>query len=238
MISSNQYTDMIFTLLKPVLVTGLIAIVASISIAYAVYFYNKSRNVKEKFSTYELIFLFGIIGAVVYLISTRKKEANFEYTGDKKKHKIVSVILAVVCVAVMVVNMSGVLLDVIIGENYLEAINILTEGYYDRNGINYEYSEDVIYYTEDGYKFKITTDSNGSAICSQLTTSYDGTYKEKYEINDCFVDKNGYLVFFTDNELEMDDNVDGVFYYYDSNNEYYASVGLVYWDAEGKLCEY
>lgn len=239
MIGDNlvSFINTVFILLKPVLITVAITAVISVGFVTAVYFYNKSRNVKEKSSVYFLIFLFGIIGAVVYFLSTRKKAENIEYTGDKKKYKIISVILAVICVAATAVNVSGVLSDDVYSDDYSELIDRLSVGCYDRYGVSHSTPDDIIYYTTDGYEFRFTTDSNGNAVFSQLSSSYDGRYKEEYEADFAYIDKEGYLVI-TNKALEIDDNVDGAFRYVDSSNEYYASAIDIYWDEDGNLCEF
>lgn len=96
----NDVFQQSFIFLIPMLISGAVTVVCSAISAAAVYYYNKSRGIKEKGATYFLIFLFGILGVIVYYFKTKKKtEKNDSLDESKsKKFRMISIILIVIAV--------------------------------------------------------------------------------------------------------------------------------------------
>lgn len=83
-------------------------IICGLLLSFSVYFYNKSRGVKEKTYIYELIFLFGLPGLIVYAIKRIKaspiKAENITPKESKKykRHFALCVVLYIICNAVSI----------------------------------------------------------------------------------------------------------------------------------------
>ncbi|MDE5963924.1 MAG: hypothetical protein K2G65_00815 [Eubacterium sp.] len=97
---TNDVLNQLLIFLTPVLIVGAVTAVFSIISTLAVYYYNKSRGVKEKSATYSLIFLFGMLGVIVYYFKTKKENADIHDVNESKskKCKIISIILIVIAV--------------------------------------------------------------------------------------------------------------------------------------------
>lgn len=96
----NDVFQQSFIFLIPMLISGAVTVVCSAISAAAVYYYNKSRGIKEKGATYFLIFLFGILGVIVYYFKTKKKNADNGSIEDNKskKFRMISIILIAIAV--------------------------------------------------------------------------------------------------------------------------------------------
>ncbi len=107
MLSTNDALKIIITFLTPMLIAATVTTVFSTISTLAVYYYNKSRGVKEKSATYSLIFLFGIFGVIVYYFKTKKENADYHDVDESKSKKlrIISIILIVIAVIGFGANM-------------------------------------------------------------------------------------------------------------------------------------
>lgn len=105
--STNNVLNQLLIFLTPMLIVGAVTAVFSTISTLAVYYYNKSRGVKEKSATYSLIFLFGILGVIVYYFKTNKENANHDDVDESKskKFRIISIILIVIAVIGFGANM-------------------------------------------------------------------------------------------------------------------------------------
>lgn len=74
--SPNDALNLLFIILIPMLITAAVTAVFSAISTLAVYYYNKSRSVKEKSATYFLIFLGGILGVIIYYFVTKNKKVQ------------------------------------------------------------------------------------------------------------------------------------------------------------------
>ncbi len=96
--SPNDALNLLFIILIPMLITAAVTAVFSAISTLAVYYYNKSRSVKEKSATYFLIFLGGILGVIIYYFVTKKKKDNLDRIDENKikKFRIISILLMVI----------------------------------------------------------------------------------------------------------------------------------------------
>lgn len=238
-ISDKDAFEMITTLSIPSIIMLAVYIVTNLSLTLAVYYYNKSRGVKAKAIIYPVIFVFGPVVALIYYLVTRR-DGNIASIDEHRirKFKITSIILAVIFAAGFITDIAVVNSGVLFNNDYLETVSRFANfSYYDRYGNEYEFQEDVVYYTEDGCKFKLRTYDNGSTEFSQLSDTYSNKYKESYDPEFVYIDKNGYVVFI-EKYLEMDDDrfdSGTPFYLVDDNGDYYADFCNVYWNADGEI---
>ena len=78
-------------------------IIEEILLTLGVYFYNKSRGVKEKTSFYEFVFFLGIIAIAAYIVKQKKSAASLKMVTDAKKYKAILILIAVAYIAVFIV---------------------------------------------------------------------------------------------------------------------------------------
>jgi len=173
-ITDKEAFEMIATLSIPSIILFVIFIVSAILLFAALVFYNKSRGVKEKHFVYLLIFLFCPWSVPLYCILTRKKAENaFCRDEDKKKYKIISVILAVMFALGFTADIVLTNSSVLFHDDYYKTISDFANfSYYDREGNAYERQEDVVYYTEDGCRFRFRTNGSGIISFTQMSDTY------------------------------------------------------------------
>ena len=94
--SPNDALNLLFIILIPMLITAAVTAVFSAISTLAVYYYNKSRSVKEKSATYFLIFLGGILGVIIYYFVTKKDNLDRIDENKIKKFRIISILLMVI----------------------------------------------------------------------------------------------------------------------------------------------
>lgn len=234
----NDVFQQSFIFLIPMLISGAITVVCSAISAAAVYYYNKSRGIKEKGATYFLIFLFGILGVIVYYFKTKKKtEKNDSLDESKsKKFRMISIILIVIAVIGFGTNIYASQTGMYDTDEYKQSVEKYASGFYDKYGNEYDNRDEVIYYTEDGCEFKMAQENSGYPYYYQMSDAYNNKYKEEYDGFLTYIDEDGYIVFF-DKELELDDNCDwnDNFCYMDSDGHHYAQPYTVIWNSDGTL---
>lgn len=98
--------------------------------------------------------------------------------------------------------------------------------YYDMKKVPYIDNFEVIYYTEDGdeYIYEYRTDGDGLA-------SIDSD--EFHNAKECYVNKNGYLIF----DESLYDSVDDYNHSAEKDGETYYLAGYVSWDSHGNLVD-
>lgn len=236
--SANDVLKQAFTFLIPMLITGAVTVVCSAISAAAVYYYDKSRGIKEKGTTYFLIFLFGILGVIVYYFKTKKKtEKNDSLDeGKSKKFRMISIILIVIAVIGWGANIYASQTGMYDTDEYKQSVEKYASGFYDKYGNEYDNRDEVIYYTVDGCEFKMAQENSGYPYYYQMSDTYNNKYKEEYDGFLTYIDEDGYIVFF-DKELELDDNCDwnDNFCYMDSVGHHYAQPYTVIWNSDGTL---
>lgn len=83
-------------------------IICGLLLSFPVYFYNKSHGVKEKTYVYELIFLFGLPGLIVYAAKriksapTKAENITPEQSKKYKRYFALCVVLYIICNAVSI----------------------------------------------------------------------------------------------------------------------------------------
>lgn len=236
---TDDIMNTVFVMMKPALIAATFTAVFSLVLILSVWFYNKSRAVKEKSGVYFLIFLFGLIGAAVYWFTSRKKigENDGLSSSDKRKYKVVSIVLLIVCVIGFAVNIFNSAQGKYYDDEFVGIIEEMSAGYYDKYGNEYEHQDDIIYYTRDGCQFKLKTDSNGNAEYRQMPETLTNKYRESYEPAFVYIDSDGYIVFF-ENGIQLDDSrMEDIFCYVDADGNYYAFPLEVYWNPDGTIKE-
>lgn len=236
--SANDVLKQAFTFLIPMLITGAVTVVCSAISAAAVYYYNKSRGIKEKGATYFLIFLFGILGVIVYYFKTKKKtEKNDSLDeGKSKKFRMISIILIVIAFIGWGANIYASQTGMYDTDEYKQSVEKYASCFYDKYGNEYDNRDEVIYYTVDGCEFKMAQENSGYPYYYQMSDTYNNKYKEEYDGFLTYIDEDGYIVFF-DKELELDDNCDlnDNFCYMDSDGHHYAQPYTLIWNSDGTL---
>lgn len=236
--SANDVLKQAFTFFIPMLITGAVTVVCSAISAAAVYYYNKSRGIKEKGATYFLIFLFGILGVIVYYFKTKKKtEKNDSLDeGKSKKFRMISIILIVIAFIGWGANIYASQTGMYDTDEYKQSVEKYASCFYDKYGNEYDNRDEVIYYTVDGCEFKMAQENSGYPYYYQMSDTYNNKYKEEYDGFLTYIDEDGYIVFF-DKELELDDNCDlnDNFCYMDSDGHHYAQPYTLIWNSDGTL---
>ena len=188
-------------------------IILTISIIY----YDKSRGIEKKTSSYVLAFIFGIF----YIIARVIKKKGTRTDSPDKTYKNRSIALFVIYVLLLVGSYTY---------SYIDAN--FADHYFDRNGNGYNGRYDVVYYTENGTGYVIDLDE----FC---LVDVDNS-ANKVEVSNGYLDKAGYLVFIDAETLEYDEKAS--FYdpycFYDADNNYYADPMTSYWNEEGELVEF
>lgn len=105
--------------------------------------------------------------------------------------------------------------------------------YYDKNGNAYYFTQEVLYYTQDGDEYKRVYDKK---------SDYGDEYfkcigrDERYKAEDSFIDENGYICFSLNNsytgKIKYDEKSNA---YYDEAGNTYYSAPKVSWDKKGNM---
>lgn len=188
-----------------------------IVLTLSIFYYDKSRCIEKKKSSYVLAFIFGtfyIIGRLITKKGTRTDSPD-------KTYKNRSIALIVIYVLLLV------------GSHVYTYINVSNaDHYFDMYGNGYNGRYDVVYYTENGTGYVI--DLNEFCLVDVDNPN------NKVDASDGYLDKAGYLVFIDGETLEVDENAS--FYepycFYDADNNYYAFPMTSYWNADGELVEF
>ena len=101
--------------------------------------------------------------------------------------------------------------------------------YYDMHGNAYKNQFQVVFYTESGEEDVALEDEYAFVQVDMPDHKISGL--------NCFLDKNGYLVFISVADIEYDENAPDYeqYCYYDKDNNCYASTIDAYWDEKGEL---
>lgn len=102
--------------------------------------------------------------------------------------------------------------------------------HYSKDGIAYDDYENIPYYTKNGIRFRYEFDEEKSL---HYLIGLNG---EKYEANHGYIDKDGYLCFFTNNELKK--NYPNEYYYHDQKGNIYTKALETSWDKDGNILDF
>lgn len=200
-------------------------------------YYEKAGLLKEtKKECIKKIFLFGPIYSIVLLNKGKRYTAVAE-NHEVKSNKIKSYISLALCLISLLSFISIPVYRII--DAYSEP------PYYDLYQNKYDSHEDVIFYSEDGKKYKFMTIENeedyiieDDNIFSQYCF-YDVDKPEKYiNTRNCFIDEKGYFTIIDVDKLTFDEerlNSDNPYFWFDSKGNYYAPASTSYWNSNGDL---
>ncbi|MCH5317877.1 MAG: hypothetical protein J1E05_07855 [Eubacterium sp.] len=120
-------------------------------------------------------------------------------------------------------------LIVVIGSFIASSVAFGNQKYYDMRGNAYKDPFQVVFYTESGEEYVALEDEYAFVQVNMPNNKISGW--------NCFLDKKGYLVFLSDEDIEYDENAPDYepFCYYDKNNNCYADTSGAYWDKNGEL---
>lgn len=201
-------------------------LILSVLLAAALYFYNKSRGVKEEKSVYVYTVLFGYIYIIIYFMKEKRKGVDIiqaEQTKKQKRCRIISIVLLAVCIIFSVSSLGKAF-----NKTYR---SITTYECYDKYGNEYSSLDDMIYYTFDDCRFVYDIEMYSYI---QYDNSINTIYEQEYEYG--YIDKDDNIVFFEEPlNLNNQIDIDEPFCFYDSDEEYYASAKMIYWDESGKV---
>lgn len=185
------------------------------------------------------------LSGIIYFIYSRlivKRDAKTN--DDKKKIKasykltitavliyILSLIFAVTAIITSFASEIAVLSD---DDNTEKEYSLsFADEYYDRNGVRYDSGEEVIIYDRNGNSYHYAESPNGF----NYYTYFDENGNE-YDISYCYISKDGYFYYDSNNLLEGSDDL----WYYDKHfydkegNEYAHIDDYVFWDKDGNIC--
>lgn len=202
---------------KPIIEFIAFTLLPRIVLTASIVFYDKSRGIEKKKSSYVLAFIFGIF----YIIARVIKKKGTHTASPDKAYKNRSIALFVIYVLLLVGSYAYTYIDM-----------NLTDHYFDMYGNGYNGRYDVVYYTENGTGYVI--DLNEFCLVDVDNPN------NKVDASNGYLDKAGYLVFIDGETLEVDENAS--FYepycFYDADNNYYAFPMTSYWNADGELVEF
>ncbi|MCM1115553.1 MAG: hypothetical protein NC397_08675 [Clostridium sp.] len=161
----------------------------------------------------------------------KKIKSSYRLTAAAILMYIISLVIAVTAIVTTLASGTALLSDEENIGNNLE--NLLEAEYYDRNGIRYDSGEAVILYDKDGNKYHYAESPNGF----NYFTYFDDNGNE-YDIEYCYISKDGYFYYDESNALEDSDDL----WYYDKHfydrdgNEYAHIDDYAYWDEDGNIC--
>ncbi|MBR3149766.1 MAG: hypothetical protein IKF64_06310 [Eubacterium sp.] len=196
----------------------------AINIVLTLYYWisdTKNKN-KRAVSFYFFVLVFGTLSVIIESINSIKSKNLV-----KQKISIYALVLCLVLTAVSSYAKSVYNNYVVFEQNVVTEESV--KKYYDRQGVEYNSLNDVLYYTEDGGEFKYDNKEDTFVVVSQ-TNSYVKSVENKFP----YIDKNGWLVF-CDDYLEFNKG-NGDFGYFDkTKNEYYASAECARWKDNGEM---
>lgn len=198
-----------------IIVFGLIP---RIILTLSIYCYDKSKCIEKKKSSYVLAFLFGYLYIIGRLITKKGTRTD----SPDKKYKNRSIALFVIYLLFLVSSYAT---------SYIIVRN--ADHYFDMYGNGYNRWDEVVYYTEDGTGYVMDRDD-------YCFVEVDDPDHKTEDLDYCYVDKNGYLVFIDYQMLNYDETVsrDDPYCFYDSDNNYYADARFVYWNENGEQVDY
>lgn len=194
-----------------VLIFGLIP---RIVLTLSIYFYDKSRGIEKKKTSYALAFIFCSLYIVGRLITKKGKRT----ASPDKTYKTRSIALFVIYVLF------------VIGSNVFNYINVSNaDHYFDMYGNGYNKWYEVVYYTESGIGYVIDRDE-------YMFVEVDAP-ENKIDTRGGYLDKNGYLVFLDPETVDYDESLsrDEPYCFYDADGNFYALPEISCWNADGEL---
>ena len=121
------------------------------------------------------------------------------------------------------------LLLLMIGSLVASFVAYDNQKYYDMRGNAYKDQFQVVFYTESGEEYVALEDEYAFMQVNKPDNVISGL--------NCYLDKNGYLVFISNEDIEYDENAPDYepYCYYDKDNNCYADTLGAYWDKNGEL---
>ena len=181
----------------------------------------------------------GIVYFVYSRILVKRKPETFEDTKRVKSSRRLTVVAVIIYVLSFIIAIVAFVTSVASGiamhsgddSKGIIASLFEEEEYYDRNGVKYDSGEDVPLFDKDGNEYHYAESPNGF----NYYTYFDENDNE-YDIEYCFISKDGYFYYDKDASLQVDRHfLTGDKYYDRDGNEYALIVDYVYWDKDGKI---
>lgn len=176
------------------------------------------------------VLLMPFIAGIIYFVYSRYFAENSEIM-EKDRRKMKS--SKRLCFLAVIVYIASVIMPVIsfavtaaAGLTGIKNEEILFP-YYDQNGAEYAFYDDVPLYDEMGNEYHLDRSET-----FWLADSYFDSQGKEYDSEKSFIDENGYFFYDENDTLVLND--DG--YYYDASGKKYALIdGYVYWDEQGRI---
>ena len=183
----------------------------------SIFYYDKSRCIEKKKSSYVLAFIFDIF----YIIARVIKKKGTRTASPDKKYKNRSIALIVIYVLLLV------------GSHVYTYIYVSNaDHYFDMYGNGYNKWYKVVYYTEDGTGYVIDRDE-------YMFIEVDNP-ENKIDPRGGYLDQNGYLVFLDPESIDYDESLPWTepYCFYDNNGNRYALPTTSCWNEDGELVEF
>ena len=182
-----------------------------------------ARSIVKKDLYVALTFFFPIITGIVYACK-RNKAKKFDEKPENAK-KLVHKSKRAFVFALVVFLISGISGTVSMNNANPMFVSTYSIVSYDRNCEPYFFNQKVMYYDVDGNTYQ-KSDDNSSFVNTETG--------EEYHCTHCFVDKDGYFVYF-DNEAMCELSGDGDIYFDPSTGHSYLWAPHASWDRTGVL---
>lgn len=182
-----------------------------------------ARCIKKKNSYTVCAFFFPVIAGIVYACTRNKAQTLDEKAENREKLLKNSKIFFVSALIFFVISLYAGTDAMSNADSFsITTYNIVS---YDRTGTPYFFRQKINYFDRSGNTYKLSEDENNFV---NINTG------EEYSVTNCFVDKDGYLVYFTSediSDMEMEESI-----YTDNKNHHsYMWAKSARWDKDGGL---